>query len=327
MVAQLMAAMFARGTMHASNRRPVFRTFRLVRPAPFRNHVLMSGPSGEQYEITFGTQRAVVTEVGAGLREYSVDGHDVVDGYDVDEMSTSGRGQILAPWPNRLDGGKYEFDGRVHQLPLNEPQAGNAIHGLVRWSAWCAVSHEAARVVMEHHLHPQPGYPFAVLLRVDYSLSGDGLTVRTSASNVGREPCPYGMGAHPYLTLGGRVDDLHLRVPATTVLESDERGLPCSAVAVDGTEYDFRHARLVGGSVLDHCFTDLDRDDDGMARVRLAGANRSVTLAIDESYAFVMVFTGDPLPDVARRALAVEPMTCPPNAFATGTAVTVLAPG
>jgi aldose 1-epimerase len=285
--------------------------------------------SGEQFEIAFGDQRAVVTEVGAGLRSFTVDDRDVIDGYGTDSMSRSGRGQILAPWPNRLEDGSYEFGGRRHQVPLNELDAHNAIHGLVRWSAWAVRQLDAQRVVMEHDLHPQPGYPFSLTLTNEYTLSGAGLSVRMTAANRGGESCPYGVGAHPYLTLGTAVDTLTLRVPARSVLDADSRGLPRGAAPVDGTSYDFRRPRAIGATILDHCFRDLERDDDGLARVVLRDpdAGTGVTLWVDGTFPYLMVFTGDPLPDVARRALAVEPMSCPPNAFRTNTAVIELAPG
>jgi aldose 1-epimerase len=290
----------------------------------------MIAPSGEQIEIVAGDQQAVVVEVGGGLRSYTVGGRDLVDGYRVDEMSSSGRGQTLIPWPNRLQDGNYEFDGRRHQLPLNEPQRHNAIHGLVRWAAWTACAREPHRVVMEHLLYPQPGYPFALRLSIEYTLSDSGLKVRTTATNVGTAPCPYGSGAHPYLTLGtATIDPLMLRVPARTVLRSDERGLPIDTEEVKDTAYDFRQPRPIGSTALDHAFTDLERDEDGLARVGLRDPNRGieVSLWVDQSYRYLMVFTGDSLPDARRRSLAVEPMTCPPNAFRTGDALIRLEPG
>ncbi len=185
-----------------------------------------SSRSGEQHEIRFGAHHAIVTEVGAGLRSYTVDGRDIVDGYDVDQICPSGRGQILAPWPNRLEDGTYDFDGGHHQLPLNEPEAGNAIHGLVRWAPWKVRAQRPDHVTLEYRLHPQPGYPFSLALTVAYTLADDGITVHTAAQNVGSDACPYGIGAHPYLTFGSVVDDLMLSVPARTVWQSDERGLP-----------------------------------------------------------------------------------------------------
>ena len=183
---------------------------------------------------------------------------------------------------------------------------------------------------MQHLLHPRPGYPFALLLAIEYRLSEDGLRVQTTATNRGPAPCPFGSGAHPYLTVG--TDDRGLGDPTRagpTVLKSDERGIPVGAEAVDGTGYDFRRPRPIGETKLDNAFTDLERDEDGLARVELRNPRdgRSLTLWVDESYPYLMLFTGDPLPDVARRSLAVEPMTCPPDAFRTGVALIRLEPG
>jgi aldose 1-epimerase len=281
-------------------------------------------PSGEQVELAFGEQQAVVVGVGAGLRTYSAGGRPVIDGYGADELCHAGRGQLLVPWPNRIEDGSYEFGGRSHQLALNEPARQNAIHGLVRWSQWTSADRAADRVAFEHVLYPQPGYPFALELRVEYSLSEDGLAVRTEATNAGSETAPYGAGSHPYLAVDQDVvDGVELRVPAATVLVADERGLPVGSAAVADEGLDFRESRPIGSAVLDHCFTEVQRDGTGRAEVRLG----TTTLWADESYPYLMVFTGDPLPDVARRSLAVEPMTCAPNAFRSGESLIRLEPG
>jgi aldose 1-epimerase len=283
----------------------------------------MDAASGEQIELELGDQRAVIVEVGAGLREYSAAGRPIIDGYAADAVCDSGRGQLLMPWPNRIDGGSYDFDGQSHQLALDEPERRNAIHGLVRWAAWTVAERAADRVRLEHRLHPSPGYPFALALGVEYALTADGLSVLTEATNVGADACPYGSGAHPYLAVpGDRVDDITLQVPAQTTLQADERGLPVGSVPVEG-ELDFRTPKPVGEVKLDHCFTDLVRDEDGLARVRLG----ETTLWADESYPYLMIFTGDPLPVGARGSLAVEPMTCAPNAFRSSDGLVRLEPG
>jgi len=285
-------------------------------------------PSGRQLELRSGDQRAVVVEVGAGLRSYSVGGRELLDGYGLDEMATVGRGQVLMPWPNRIADGRYAFAGATHQLALNEPEERNAIHGLVRWAPWSVGRAETDRIVLEHTLHPQPGYPFSLALRLEYSLSAGGLRVASTATNVGSSACPFGSGAHPYLTLGTEtVDPVVLRMPGRTVLQVDGRGIPAGTAPVEGTEYDFRRPRPIAGTKLDHAFTDLDRDDDGLARVQLDHAGLEVTLWLDGSYRYVQLFTGDGLPNVSRRSLAVEPMTCAPNAFQSGDGLLVLEPG
>jgi aldose 1-epimerase len=290
-------------------------------------HVL---PSGEQIEIRAGAHRVVVVEVGAGLRSYTVGDREVLDGYGEEEPATAGRGQVLIPWPSRLQDGAYEFDGHRQQLPLTEPEAGNAIHGLVRWVAWSAADGEADRVVMRHTLHPQPGYPFSLALGIEYSLSDAGLRVTTTATNIGSEACPYGTGAHPYLTVGTKtVDTAVLRAPGRTILQADERGLPVSAERVESTEYDFLRPRPVGTTQIDNTFTDLERGDDGLARVELRhpDGGTKVSLWLDASYPYLTLFTGDTQPSVDRRSLAVEPITCPPNAFRSGESIVVLEPG
>jgi aldose 1-epimerase len=286
--------------------------------------------SGDQFEIAYGDQRAVFVEVGGGLRVYSAGGRHVLDGYGLDEICSAGRGQVLIPWPNRLRDGRYEFAGKWHQLALTEPEQQNAIHGLVRQAAWVAREHELDRVVMEHLLRSQPGYPFTLALNIEYVLSEGGLRVRTTATNVGADACPFGAGAHPYVTVGTAiVDDAILCVPGSTVLQTDTRGIPVGVDSVADTDYDFRRPRRIGATRLDHCFTDLERGEDGLARIELRRADdgAAVTLWVDAAYPYVMLFTGDSLPEVERRSLAVEPMTCPPNAFRRGSGLIALEPG
>ena len=282
-------------------------------------------PSGEQYWLETDDQEASVVEVGGGLRTYTVAGVDVLDGYGVDEMAAGGRGQHLIPWPNRIEDGKYSFAGVDLQLPLTEPSRHNASHGLVRWANWTATANDGDRVVMELMLHPQPGYPFALGLAVEYRLGAGGLSVSTTATNLGDQPCPYGAGAHPYLTVGtDLVDDAVLLVPADTRLEADERGIPTGAAPVEGTPYDFRRSRPIGDLVVDTAYTDLTGNEVVLAA---PDGQRRVTLWWDSSYRWVMVFTGDTLePSRRRRGLAVEPMTCAPNAFVTGDGLRVLQP-
>ena len=282
-----------------------------------------------ELEIACGEQRVGVVSLGGGLRSYEVAGRDVLDGFPAGERPTSGRGQVLCPWPNRIEDGSYEFDGKEMQLPLTEPQHGNAIHGLVRRAMWSVVDQTPARVVLDYVLEPQPGYPFALALSIEYFLSDAGLAVTTTARNIGPDRCPYGLGQHPYLTLGTlTVDALRLELAGHTVLLSDERGLPVRSESVVGTEYDFRAGRTIGGTVLDNAYTGLERDSDGRARVLLddPGSDSGLTLWVDETYPYLMVFTGDPLPDVDRHGIAVEPMTCPPAALASGEGVIVLQP-
>lgn len=281
-------------------------------------------------QIARDDQRLGVVSHGGGLRSYEVGGQELLDGFAPGGESTRGRGQVLVPWPNRIKDGSYEFDDKHQQLELTEPEHGNAIHGLVRGATWNVAERAADRIALDYLLEPQPGYPFTLAVGIEYALSDAGLTVTTTARNTGTQRCPYGCGQHPYLTLGTpKIDTLQLKVPAQIVISSDARGVPISTEPVEGTDFDFRAGRTIGATVLDNAFTELERHDDGRARVLLddPDGGSGITLWVDESYTYLMVFSGDPFPDLARRSIAVEPMTCPPNAFRTHDSLIVLEPG
>jgi aldose 1-epimerase len=299
----------------------------------------MSQPSqvpltGAQHDIAAGDYRATVTELGAGLRRLSYRGRPVIVEYEADDLPPAGAGQLLAPWPNRVDHGRYTFAGASHQLDLSEPARDNAIHGLTRWTSWAVTGppqDTGARAQLRYVLHGQPGYPFCLELTARYELSAsDGLAVSVTAGNAGSRPAPYGTGQHPYLTAGTPlVDDCELQLPATRWLAADDRGIPAGDPAdIGGTSFDFREPRAIGNTKMDHAFTGLSRDSAGRAWVRLAGPDAVVRFWAGEGYHWLQAFTGDPLgPELRRRALAVEPMTCPPNALVTGHDLLTLAPG
>jgi aldose 1-epimerase len=288
-------------------------------------------PTGEQFTLAAAGAEVTVVEVGGGLRSYRAGGRELLDGYGERDLPDAGRGQLLAPWPNRIRGGHYSWNGEEHQLPLSEPEVANAIHGLVRFVPWTVLARSADALALGYLLYPQPGYPFALRLQVAYELSAAGLRVSTTATNEGDVPLPYGEGHHPYLAAGAGllVDDCSLMAPGGTRLETDERSIPVGSVPVEGTPFDLRAGRVVGDLAIDHAFTDLERDDDGLAWVRLTAPDgRGAAVWQDEGYPHLQLFTGDVLPGPRRRrGLAVEPMTCPPNALQTGEDVRRLEPG
>jgi aldose 1-epimerase len=290
-------------------------------------------PSGDQVLLRHGDHRAVVVEVGGGLRSYALGGWEVLDGYAESEPCSGARGQPLLPWPNRVRDGRYAFGGTEHQLALTEPERHNAMHGLVRQVSWTVAERGPGHATLRHVVHPQQGWPFALELLVAYDLGGDGLRVTTTATNVGDEPCPYGAGWHPYLSVATeRIDAARLRAPGRLRAETDGQAIPVgNPLPVDGTPYDFRTPRAIGDVRLDTAYRDLERDPDGLARVELAGPDgRTAVLWMDAGYDHLMLYTGDALADPGRRrgGLAVEPMTCAPNALATGgDGLITLAPG
>ena len=286
--------------------------------------------SGLQHEIVHGEQRAVITQVGATLREYTVGGVPVIDGFDVAHRATDGRGQVLAPWPNRLSAGRYVFAAQVLQAPLNEPSRGTAIHGLVRWLEWEPVSHGPDSVTMSCTLRPQPGYEWQLELEVTYRLAEDGLTVSFVAVDVSPGEAPFGLGFHPYLTVGVPVDDVLMRLPARCVVLPGDPDAEPVPVPVAGTPSDYSAARAIGAAQLDTAYGDLHRGPDGRAVASVSGEDgRTVELWVDESFGYLMVYTADRVTEPGRRrqAVAVEPMTCPPDAFRSGVGLIRLEPG
>ncbi|MEV0809887.1 aldose 1-epimerase family protein [Micromonospora sp. NPDC050200] len=288
-------------------------------------------PSGTQWTIAADGHEAVVVEVGGGLRSYRHDGVDYVDGYGVDEMCPGSAGQVLAPWPNRIRDGQYAFGEHALQLALTEPARNNAMHGLVNWVSWHLVEQSADAVTVGYDLPPTPGYPWALRLRTRFSVGADGLRVAHEATNLGAEAAPFGFSMHPYLRLPGvPVDEVSLRVPGRIRVLLDSRLLPVGATAVAGTEYDFTEPRPIGGAVLDVAFGDLIRDADGGSTVALAAPDGSAALHVwaDRKFGWWQVFTGDTLTgERHRRSVAVEPMTCPADAFRSGKDVITLEPG
>jgi aldose 1-epimerase len=287
--------------------------------------------TGVQFRISAGDYSATVTELGAGLREFRHRDRPVIAEYGPDELPPGGAGQLLAPWPNRIDHGQYAIGGTSYQLDLSEPAHGNAIHGLTRWASWQEAEHAADVVRLRHVLLGHPGYPFCLELTAEYLLSAaDGLQVSVTAANPGSRGAPYGTGSHPYLTTGAAlVDECELLLPATRWLPADERGIPQGEPEdVTGSPYDFREPRLLAGARLDHAFTGLIAGRDGRAWAELSSAGVRVAFWAGQGYRWLQVFTGDALDSGhRRRAVAIEPMTCPPNSFVTGTDLLILQPG
>ncbi|MEV0057189.1 aldose 1-epimerase family protein [Saccharopolyspora shandongensis] len=287
--------------------------------------------TGRQFEITSGAARAVVTEVGAALRVFEVDGVPYAESFDADRLPPGGAGGVLVPWPNRVAGGRWLFDGEPQQLALTEPVRQNAIHGLLRHTAWTLVEHAESTVVLHAMVPAQPGWPVPLLTSIGYALDEDGLTVTHTVENLGARAVPFGVGVHPYPRAGNaETDDCTLRLAAATVLPVDaERLLPVRPPrGLQGDEVDFRTGRRLAGVLLDTAFggaTPAPGDD--LVRHSLTDPNgRGVQLWADPVFKWVQVYTAGEFPGRGR-AIAIEPMTCPPDALNSGVDLLVLQPG
>jgi len=292
---------------------------------------VVAAKSGTQWSIEADGHRAVVVEVGGVLRAYSAGDVRILDGFEADEMSPASAGQILAPWPNRIRDGQYTFEGQAYQLALTEPDRHNAIHGLSNWARWTLVERTPGSVTVEFDLPAQVGYPWWLRLRTRWTVSADGLRCDQEVVNNSATNAPWGYSVHPYLQLTGvAVNDILLHVPGRSRILADARLLPIGAAKVAGSEYDYTEPRRIGDAILDATFGDVDHDADGRTQVTIADPNSDakVTVWADEKFRYWQVFTGDPLHgERFRRSVAIEPMTCPPDAFRTGRDLIVLEPG
>lgn len=279
---------------------------------------LRSYATGRQYELRRGDALAVVTELAAGLRSFSRGGMLLTETYGDDQIAPGAAGITLAPWANRVEDGKWFLHGKKQQLDITEVARNNASHGLLRNSAYALIDESEYSVTLEATIFPQHGYPFLARHRVQYQLQdGLGLAVRQTLVNDAREPAPFVLGAHPYLRLGDApLEELVLTVAADTRLVADDRLIPRSTAPVEG-ETDFRSGQNIEDLAVDVALTGL-HFKAGKARHTLsAGDGRQVSLWQDEACQYVHVFVSTEYPGRSR-AVAVEPMTGPANAFNSG---------
>jgi aldose 1-epimerase len=294
----------------------------------------MSAPSdestGEQFEITSHVARVVVTEVGAGLRAFEWNGVPYLETFPADaDKPPLGSGAVLVPWPNRVAGAQWDFEGKPQHLEATEADRGNAIHGLTRHLRWQVLTHDVSSITLSTEIPVQPGWPVPLRTAIRYLLDEQGLIVEHTVSNVGDSPVPFGVGTHPYPRAGlSPRDECDLQLAAHTVLPLDATTMIPSGPPTDVTDTvaDFREPKPLAGIQLDTPFGDCRPADDGLIHHRLTGKDGGVELWADPDFKWVQVFTPDTFPGTGA-AIAIEPMTCPPDALNSGTDLITLAPG
>ena len=281
--------------------------------------------SGARFDLVSGDYAASIASVGASLRVLTYKGRNLVVPFDANEVRPAYRGATLAPWPNRVINGTYSFGGVDNILALTEPARGNALHGFVGWSNFALVSQSESSVTVATTIEAQDGYPHRLDIAVEYSLDADGLHETITATNTGPTAAPFGTGPHPYLVAGpGHVDDWTLDLPAAQVLLTTELLAPTELAPVAAAGLDWQQPHTIGDVFIDHAFTGFSE-----ARVRLTSpSGTGVEMTWGAETPWVQLHTADqPDPALSRLGLAVEPMTCPPDSFNSGTDLIVLQPG
>ncbi|WP_026554484.1 aldose 1-epimerase family protein [Arthrobacter sp. 35W] len=287
--------------------------------------------NGDEFRLVSGDYSASVVQRGGALRQLTFQDRDLVVPFDAAEPIPDFRGIIAAPWPNRIADGRYRHGGSVLHVPLNETERKTALHGLAFEKLWTVDRHGANELSLTCEIPESPGYPFRLSLRADYRLDDDGLHTRVTAQNLGDMAAPYGVCPHPYLLAGpAPLDEWTVHIPAASFLEvTPDRLLPVATRTVEDHPFDFRVPRAIGTTMIDHAFTDIEFDGGGRAQlvVRDPGGT-GVGMAWDRACPWLQIHTADkPAPAASRLGLAVEPMTCPPDAFNSVQDLVQLLPG
>ena len=287
--------------------------------------------NGEEFRLVSGDYAASIVQRGGALRQLTFQGRDLVVPFDAGAPIPDYRGIIAAPWPNRIADGSYRHDGTILHLHLNEPARRTALHGVVFDQLWTFQACSADTLSLSCEPEESPGYPFRLTLQLDYRLDAAGLHTTVTARNLGARAAPYGVCPHPYLLAGpAPLDEWTLELPAESFMEvTTDRLLPLGTRPVAGHEFDFRTPRTIGATEIDHAFTDIAFDDGGTAQMVVRDpSGTGVGMSWDRSCPWLQVHTADkPAPSTNRLGLAVEPMTCPPDAFNSGQDLVQLEPG
>lgn len=276
--------------------------------------------------LTHNDWQLVVAPYGASLRglyRLSENGarEEVITGYSGANHKIGGQGDVLIPFPGRVAEGRYTFEGQTYQMVKNDKESPSAIHGFLRTILWETEQPGPDEVTFTTNLIPDshPGYPFTLGVRVTYHLTDQGLAVAFVIENTGNSTAPVAAGFHPYFTVGsGHIDTDTLQVPFGATLEYQDLLPTGKVLPVEGTPLDFRSPHSIGGTSLNTCYLQPQPDPDGHTRIRLSNSSsgRSLAVWLDQSFQYVVLYSGDPLPDShRRRALAIEPMTCGSDAF------------
>jgi aldose 1-epimerase len=277
----------------------------------------------DEVRLELDGQIATVARRGARLRTYTAGGLNVVAGVEDPAGPYAYRSALLVPWPNRVTGGRWSWEGEELQLEVNETGL-SALHGLVHGVDFAVTEQSPTSVTLEHELAPTAGYPFGLLVSATYALTGDGLHCALAARNVSERRAPVGLGVHPYLAAPGLVDSLEVTVAAETVLLTDEQWQEVGRVRAE-----LLRGEPVGDRVIDAAFTDVIRDADGRVTSRMrAPGSHAIEVWGGATCRWLVVYTGHGLmPSEARRSMCIEPQTCPPNALVTGEDLDILEPG
>ncbi len=298
----------------------------------YRHQILPFGKFQKQLiqNETSGNAFSIVPMQGACLLDLQFAGHPILDGCETPielDLNNWGKSAILLPFPNRLNEGKYSWEGKEYQFDINDTQTNNAIHGFVsdqhmEITEISLDKKNAQLYCMYQYGGQNKAYPFPFTFTVKYDLKDDHtFEVTFFLSNEGNTAMPLGIGWHPYFRLSEKLDDMRLQFRGCDLVGLDERMIPTGK----RYEYDeFNEERKIGVTVLDNCFA-IKNADNGRFHLQLKGDQGDLNYwqeTGEKKFNFIQLFTPP-----NRRGLAIEPMTCNIDAFNNEEGLITLAPG
>lgn len=254
---------------------------------------------------------------------------NVIDGYkDLDEvkkeMGRTFKSPKLSPFPCRIDGGKYRFEGKEYAFGKLFGD-GNAIHGLLYDKAFVVTNQSigdgSAAVTLTYlYKKEDPAYPFPYSCQVKYILhTGYLLEVQTTVTNMGEGTIPIADGWHPYFRLGGKIDDWWLQFNAATIVEFTKQLVPSGRLL----KYDaFNKSRLIGHTQLDNCFVLEAGKTNPACELFNPATGLRISFCTDAAYPYLQLYTPP-----GRESVAVENLSAAPDCLNNKMGLTLLPPG
>lgn len=240
---------------------------------------------------------------------------NLIQGYNnIDDFKKAYRGVLLAPFPNRIKNGQYVFENNTYQLPINRPTENNALHGFLYNQSFKIVekkvTEDKSKLILRNDYKGElEGYPFRFSTEITYVWEAPNkLEVFTEITNSGKNNMPLGLGWHPYFQFPQSINKIDLKMNTTKKFLVDEQMIPTLETAKFSS---YKKIKKIEAENFDDCF-----EVNNSANVHLTtliDALNGISLTVEQpttAYKYLQVYTPP-----TRDCIAIEPMTCPPNAF------------
>lgn len=256
-----------------------------------------------------GSFAEIMPELGSILTKLHLKNTDViVCPVHGDDYKHGFPSAFMFPFPSRIEHGKYEFEGKSYQFPINEPARGHAIHGFTSHLPF-EVNNKTENTISctLKYEGDYEGYPFPFEVEVQYEILNHCLYITYLAKNTGESNMPCAMGWHPYFKLGDtKVDDLTINIPAVKVIKLDE-----GMIARGEEDSDLGKTIDLKDKVLDNGFRVIEKGDS--VQTELISKDKKLVVwqeQGDEKFKYLVIYTPP-----TRDCVAIEPLTSNINAF------------